>query len=95
MSCPFFRPKMFPPSDHVWHHSCTLGAHVLTMVVGPARGVWGLGYVFDGKLYFTRDICAEKWIPKDLAPPKNKLVPHVWCHSRSKGGPLLATVIAL
>ena len=22
-----------------------------------ARGVWGLGHVFDGKLYFTRDIC--------------------------------------
>ena len=30
-----------------------------------ARGVWGLGHVFDGKLYFTRDICEEKWVPKD------------------------------
>ena len=38
-----------------------------------ARGVWGLGHVFDGKLYFTRDISEEKWIPKDLVSPK-KLV---------------------
>ena len=39
-----------------------------------ARGVWGLGHVFDGKLYFTLDICEVKWIRKDLVPPK-KLVP--------------------
>ena len=38
-----------------------------------APGVWGLGHVFDGKLYFTRDIFEEKWIPKDLVSPK-KLV---------------------
>ena len=38
-----------------------------------ARVVWGLGHVFDGKLYFSRDICVEKWIPKDLAPPKNSV----------------------
>ena len=38
-----------------------------------ARGVWGLGHVFDGKLYFTRDICEEKWIPKDLVPPKKSV----------------------
>ena len=25
-----------------------------------ARGVWGLGHVFDGKLYSTRDIREEK-----------------------------------
>ena len=37
------------------------------------RGVWGLGHVFDGKLYFTRDICEEKWIPKDLVPPKKSV----------------------
>ena len=30
--------------------------------------------MFDGKLYFTRDICEEKRIPEDLVPPK-KLVP--------------------
>ena len=36
-------------------------------------GVWGLGHVFDGKLYFTRDICEEKWIPKDLVPPKKSV----------------------
>ena len=38
-----------------------------------ARGVWGLGHVFDGKLYFMRDICEEKWIPKDLVPPKKSV----------------------
>ena len=27
------------------------------------------GHVFDGKLYVTRDMCEEKWIPKELAPP--------------------------
>ena len=37
------------------------------------RGVWGLGHVFDGKMYFTRDICEEKWIPKDLVPPKKSV----------------------
>ena len=36
-----------------------------------ARGVWGLGHVFDGKLYF---ICEKKWIPKDVVPPKNSMV---------------------
>ena len=41
--------------------------------VKSARGVWGLGHVFDGKLCFTRDMCEEKWIPKDLVHPK-KLV---------------------
>ena len=39
-----------------------------------ACGVWGLGHVFDGKLYFIRDICEEKWIPKDLVPPKKSVV---------------------
>ena len=34
VSCPFFRPKMFPPGDRVWYHSCTLGAHVLATDVG-------------------------------------------------------------
>ena len=29
--------------------------------------------MFDGKLYFTRDICEEKWIPKDLVPPKKSV----------------------
>ena len=41
--------------------------------------MWGLGLgaCFDRKLYFTRDICEEKWIPNDLAPPK-KSVPAPW-----------------
>ena len=35
-----------------------------------ARRVWGFGHVFDGKLYLTRDVYEEKWIQKDLVPPK-------------------------
>ena len=34
VSCPFFRPKMFSPSDRVWYHSRTLGAQVLATVWG-------------------------------------------------------------
>ena len=48
-----------------------------------ARGVWGLGHVFDGKRYFTRDICEEKWIPKDMVPPKVGDCPQ----GKSKGCP--------
>ena len=58
----YIRPGGVTPVDHVevvWAKS--------------ARGVWGLGQVFDGKLYFTRDICEEKWIPKDLVPRKKSL----------------------
>ena len=40
-----------------------------------ARGISGLGHVSGVKLYFTRDICEEKWIPKDSPPPKKKSVP--------------------
>ena len=47
--------------------------HMEVVWAKSARGVWGLGHVFDGKMFFTRDICEEKWIPKDLVPPK-KLV---------------------
>ena len=38
-----------------------------------ACGVWGLGHVFDEKVYFTRDMCEEKWIPKYLVPPKKSV----------------------
>ena len=38
--------------------------------LNPWLQTHGLGHVFDGKLFFTRDICEEKWIPKDLVPPK-------------------------
>ena len=32
-------------------------------------GTWGLGHTFRDKLYFTRDIPEEKWIPKRLEAP--------------------------
>ena len=56
-----------------------------------ACGVWGLGHVFDGKLYFTRDMCEEKWIPKDLAPPK-KSVPAP--KARAKPAPKQVDLVA-
>ena len=34
-----------------------------------ARGVWGLGHVFGNKLYFTRDIPEENWVPETLVDP--------------------------
>ena len=34
-----------------------------------ARGGLGLGHEFDGKMYFTRDICEDEQIPKQLKVP--------------------------
>ena len=51
-----------------------------------ARAVSGLGHVFDGKLYFTRDICEEKWMPKDLVPPKKSVVAPKQEQSQSPNG---------
>ena len=53
-----------------WGHSLEEDTQVEVVWAKSAHGVWGLGHVFDGKLYFSRDICEETWIPKDLAPPK-------------------------
>ena len=39
------------------------------------RGVWGLCHSFDDKLYLTRDLMVEKFVPKDLPVPKVKNVP--------------------
>ena len=49
------------------------GNDVEVVWANSTRGVWGLSHVFDGKLYFTRDICEEQWIPKDLVPPKKSV----------------------
>ena len=36
------------------------------------RGIWGLGHVFEGKLYFTKDIVDDSFVPRnpfqDLKP---------------------------
>ena len=37
-------------------------------------GVWGLGYVFDGNLYFARDFCEEKWSHIRICCPQR-----TWC----------------
>ena len=34
------------------------------------RGVWGLGHVFNGKLYLTRDLVDDACIPSHIAVPK-------------------------
>ena len=44
------------------------GNHVGVVWPKIASGVWRLGHVFDGKLYFARDLWEEKWVPEDLAP---------------------------
>ena len=36
------------------------------------RGVWGLAHVWDGKLYFTRDVMDDAFLPKGVAPPVPK-----------------------
>ena len=33
-----------------------------------ARGIWGLGHVFDDKLYFTNDIVDDSLVPKNRKP---------------------------
>ena len=43
-------------------------------------GVWGLGHVFEGKLYFTKDIVDDSFVPRNRKPkpiPKHaaKLAP--------------------
>ena len=31
--------------------------------------VWGLGHVFEGKLYFTKDIVDDSFVPTCTPPP--------------------------
>ena len=37
--------------------------------------VWGLGHVFEGKLYFTKDIVDDSFVPT-CTPPPPRVVPH-------------------
>ena len=32
------------------------------------RGIWGLGHVFEDKLYFTKDIVDDSFVPKNRKP---------------------------
>jgi len=32
------------------------------------RGIWGLGHVFEGKLYFTKDIVDDSFVPRNRKP---------------------------
>ena len=32
------------------------------------RGIWGLGHVFEGKLYFTKDIVGDTFVPINRKP---------------------------
>ena len=40
-------------------HDCALIA---------ARGIWGLGHVFEDKFYFTKDIVDDSFVPKNRKP---------------------------
>jgi len=59
------------------------------------RGIWGLGHVFEGKLYFTKDIVDDSFVPwnktpnpvpKPVAKPAPKPAPkgtHVPCFNEA------------
>ena len=32
------------------------------------HGIWGLGHVFEGKLYFTKDIVNDNFVPRNRQP---------------------------
>ena len=32
------------------------------------RGIWGLGHVFEGQLYFTKDIVDGSFVPRNRKP---------------------------
>ena len=32
------------------------------------RGIWGLGHVFERKLYFTKDIVDDSFVPRNRKP---------------------------
>ena len=43
-------------------------------------GIWGLGHVFEGQLYFTKDIVDDSFVPRNRKPkpipkPEAKLAP--------------------
>ena len=31
-------------------------------------GIWGLGHVFEGKLYFTKDFVDDRFVPRNRQP---------------------------
>ena len=35
-----------------------------------SRRIWGLGHVFEGKLYFTKDFVDDSFVPRNRKPPK-------------------------
>jgi hypothetical protein len=32
------------------------------------REIWGLGHIFDGKLYFTKDVVDDSFVPRNRKP---------------------------
>ena len=32
------------------------------------RRIWGIGHVFEGKLYFTKDIVDDSFVPRNRKP---------------------------
>ena len=41
---------------------------VETVWAKAGRGIWGLGHVFEGKLYFTKDIVDVSFVPRNRKP---------------------------
>ena len=44
------------------------GAYSPKVWAKSARGVWGLGHVLHGKLYFAQEKCEGKWVPLQNLP---------------------------
>ena len=67
--------------------SCTLGCMPVCWTLfhsHAAHGVWGLGHVFEGKLYFTKDIVDDSFVPKGT---KLKAVPEPAVKPAPKAAP--------
>ena len=55
------------------------------------RRIWGLGHVFEGKLYFTKDIVDDSFVPRNRKPkpiPKPEAKPAPKAAPKGKHGQL-------
>ena len=48
------------------------------------HGIWGLGHVFEGKLYFTKDIVDDSFVPRNRKP---NLIPKLEAKPSPKPAP--------
>ena len=78
----FFRPRIFSPSDCIWYHSRTLGAHVLATVVGPLPNgpqFCHIRYIYPGGVTQKDHESAQlsRLEAVAVAPPKSPTLPDI------------------